>query len=101
MTDEENRKSVINKVLRESGRIDVLVNNAGVLCPGKPARSRGMCCKLTVGVGPILDADIDVARKAFETNFFAPLRLAQLVVPSMAEQGGGVVVNIGSIAGTM
>jgi NADP-dependent 3-hydroxy acid dehydrogenase YdfG len=41
VTDEENRKSVINKVLRESGRIDVLVNNAGVLCPGKPAQHPG------------------------------------------------------------
>ena len=37
ITDEESRKSVVNKVLRESGRIDVLVNNAGVLCPGKSA----------------------------------------------------------------
>jgi NADP-dependent 3-hydroxy acid dehydrogenase YdfG len=30
VTDEENRRSVINKVLRESGRIDILVNNAGI-----------------------------------------------------------------------
>ena len=39
VTDEESRKSVINKVLRECGCIDILVNNAGVLCPGKPASS--------------------------------------------------------------
>lgn len=82
VTDEENRKSVINKVLRESGRIDVLVNNAGVLCPG-----------------PILDVDLDAARAAFETNVFAPMRLAQLAIPHMVEQGGGVVVNVGSVAG--
>ena len=45
--------------------------------------------------------DLNVARNAFETNFFAPMRLAQLVIPYMVEQGGGVVVNVGSIAGNM
>jgi len=84
VTDEENRKRVVNKVLRESGRIDVLVNNAGAICPG-----------------PILDVDLDAARSAFETNFFAPMRLAQLVVPHMAEQGSGVIVNVGSVAGNV
>jgi len=48
-----------------------------------------------------LDVDIDTARNAFETNFFAPMRLAQLVIPHMAEQGHGVVVNIGSVAGNV
>lgn len=45
--------------------------------------------------------DLDAAHKAFETNFFAPMRLAQLVIPYMAEQGGGTVVNVGSVAGHM
>lgn len=40
VTDEANRQSVINKVFRESGRLDVLVNNAGVMCPGRPVRGR-------------------------------------------------------------
>ena len=48
-----------------------------------------------------MDVDMDVARKTFETNFFAPMRLAQLVIPHMAEQGGGMVVNVGSVAGNM
>jgi short-subunit dehydrogenase len=48
-----------------------------------------------------LDVDLDAARKAFETNFFAPMRLAQLAIPYMAEQGGGMVVNVGSVAGNM
>jgi NAD(P)-dependent dehydrogenase (short-subunit alcohol dehydrogenase family) len=46
VTDEESRRSVINKVLRESGRIDILVNNAGVSCPGKPACDRDRDSKL-------------------------------------------------------
>lgn len=52
-------------------------------------------------LGPILDVDMDAARQAFETNLLAPMRLAQLVIPYMAEQGGGIVVNVGSIAGNL
>ena len=42
-----------------------------------------------------------MARKAFETNTIGPMRLAQLTIPHMAAQGGGIVVNIGSIAGNV
>ena len=39
-------------------------------------------------IGPVMDVDVDVAQRAFETNFFAPVRLAQLFIPYVAEQGG-------------
>ena len=52
-------------------------------------------------IGPVMDVDLDVARRAFETDFFASMRLAQLVIPYMVEQGGGPVVNIGSISGNV
>jgi short-subunit dehydrogenase len=48
-----------------------------------------------------LDVDLDAVRNTFETNFFAPMRLAQLVIPQMAEQGSGIVVNVGSVAGNV
>lgn len=64
------------------GRIDVLVNNAGV-SPGKP-------------ISELSDAEI---RRVFDVNLLAPARLASLVVPHMRSQGGGIIVNIGSVAG--
>lgn len=88
-------------MVRESGRLDILVNNAGVPCPGKSTCYRVEEIKPKFLIGPVMDVDLDAARRAFETNFFAPMRLAQLVVPYMVEQGGGLVVNIGSIAGNV
>ena len=45
--------------------------------------------------------DLDTARKAFETNLLAPMRLSQLIIPHMAERGSGIVVNVGSVAGNV
>lgn len=56
-----------------------------------------------LAVGPVLDVPIDEIQSAFNTNFFAVLRLTQAIVPHMAanksvDSGAkGLVVNIGSI----
>jgi NAD(P)-dependent dehydrogenase (short-subunit alcohol dehydrogenase family) len=64
-----------------TGRIDALVNNAGV-----------------GGSASVLAAD-DVTEAMVEVNLLAPIRLTRLVVPIMREQGGGAIVNIGSVSG--
>ncbi len=73
---------LVQTTLDTYGRIDVLVNNAGI-SPGKP-------------IAELSDADI---RRVFDVNLLAPARLASLIVPQMREQGGGIIVNIGSVAG--
>lgn len=88
-------------MVRESGRLDILVNNAGAPCPGESTRYCIEEIRFELLIGPVTDVDLDAARRAFETNFFAPMRLAQLVIPYMAEQGGGLVVNMGSIVGNV
>ena len=64
------------------GRIDGLVNNAGI----NPAR-----------IGPA-DMTLDYWRKIFSVNLEGPLRTSQCVLPTMREQGGGSIVNIGTMA---
>ena len=79
---EESIVSAIKKVVDSSGRLDVLVNNAGY---GQ--------------FGCTEDVSMDDFRKQFETNFFSVVRIIQEVAPIMRKQGSGNIVNISSVAG--
>jgi NAD(P)-dependent dehydrogenase (short-subunit alcohol dehydrogenase family) len=72
----------IDAVHQRLGRIDALVNNAGI----NPAR-----------IGPA-DMTLDYWRKVFSVNLEGPLRTSQCVLPIMRAQGGGSIVNIGTMA---
>ena len=82
VTDDASVTAGIEKIVAETGRIDVLVNNAGY-----------------GSYGSIEDVPLDEARRQFEVNVFGLARLIQLVVPHMRAQGRGRVVNISSIGG--
>jgi NAD(P)-dependent dehydrogenase (short-subunit alcohol dehydrogenase family) len=84
VTDDGSARSALNEVLARHGRIDVLVNNAGV----------GLS-------GAIEDFPEDQARASLETNFWGPVRMIRLVLPTMRAQGSGVIVNISSITGRL
>lgn len=82
VNDPEAISKAIRDILYDSGKIDVLINNAGY----------GM-------FGPIEDITIEDVKLQFETNFFGIIRLIKAIVPIMRKQGYGTIVNISSMVG--
>src|SRR5215211_7277824 len=82
VTDENSVKNAIQSILSESGRIDLLVNNAGY----------GM-------TGAFEDIGMDEIKSLYETNVFGVIRVTQAVLPIMRKQGSGRIINISSGAG--
>jgi NAD(P)-dependent dehydrogenase (short-subunit alcohol dehydrogenase family) len=86
VTDEESIRSAISFVEREFGRLDVLVNNAGI------ADGWG---------GTAAEADFDHVKEVLETNLFGSWRLAKAALPLMRTNGYGRIVNVSSGMGQL
>ena len=82
VTREQDRERAFSATLERFGKLDVLVNNAGV----------GMYV-------PAYQANLDEVRRMYELNVFALLGMSQLAVPHLRAAGGGMIVNVSSIAG--
>jgi NAD(P)-dependent dehydrogenase (short-subunit alcohol dehydrogenase family) len=82
VTDSTSVNNAIKSIMDETGRIDVLVNNAGY----------GL-------VGAFEELSIEEIKQQFETNFFGVIRVTQAVLSIMREQKSGIIVNISSGAG--
>jgi NAD(P)-dependent dehydrogenase (short-subunit alcohol dehydrogenase family) len=82
LTDDASITAGLKQLIDETGRIDVLVNNAGY-----------------GSYGALEDVPIDEARRQFEVNLFGMARLIQLALPQMRRQGSGRIINVSSIGG--
>ncbi|MEV6118636.1 SDR family oxidoreductase [Streptomyces sp. NPDC052109] len=82
VTDEASVTAAVTAVQDRHGPVDVLVNNAGI-----------------DRTGPVETMPLDQARLLMETNFWGPLRMSRAVLPGMRARGGGVIVNVSSLAG--
>ncbi|KAF9601259.1 hypothetical protein IFM89_018369 [Coptis chinensis] len=77
---DESVRNVLTSVLDKFGRIDIVVNNAGVHC-----------------VAPLAEIPFSSIEHTFNTNVYGPMRLIQAAVPHMAARKKGKIVNIGSV----
>ena len=82
VADEQSARAAVEQVLEKEGRIDILVNCAGFGISG--------AAELT---------PLDVAKRQLDVNLFGTANLVNAVIPPMRRQGGGRIVNTGSVAG--
>jgi short-subunit dehydrogenase len=84
LTDAGVRRRVVERTIERFGRVDILINNAGL----------GL-------YAPASRAQLSDVRRIFELNTFAALELSQLVIPGMKERASGAIVMVSSIAGML
>ena len=82
VTDDQSVADAVREVLDRSGRIDVLVNNAGLGVAGAAEES-----------------SLEQAHALFETNLFGSIRMMRAVLPHMREQRSGRIINVSSVVG--
>jgi NAD(P)-dependent dehydrogenase (short-subunit alcohol dehydrogenase family) len=80
----ESIQKAVSEIITKTGRLDVVINNAGV------------------GItGPLEEIPTEEIKNNFETNFFGPIEVMKAVLPQMRSQKTGLIINITSIAGYM
>jgi NADP-dependent 3-hydroxy acid dehydrogenase YdfG len=84
VADEGSMSAAVQRVVQDEGAVGVLINNAGY------SQS-----------GAIESVSVDEVRRQYETNVFGLIRMCQLVLPGMRDQGAGKIVNIGSMGGKL
>jgi NAD(P)-dependent dehydrogenase (short-subunit alcohol dehydrogenase family) len=82
VTNDASVTKLVDDVLGEAGRIDLLVNNAGYALSGAAEES-----------------SVDQVRSLFDTNFLGVVRMTNAVLPFMRARGHGRILNIGSVMG--
>jgi len=82
VSEESDRASLIEATLAAHGRVDVLINNAGI-----------------AWAGPATEEPLEASEQVLDTNLTSVLRLCHLAAPSMLERGRGSIVNVSSLSG--
>ncbi|MEY4084234.1 MAG: hypothetical protein RL074_21 [Bacteroidota bacterium] len=75
--DANSIQTAVSQIILEAGRLDIVINNAGV------------------GItGPLEEIPMQEIKNNFETNFFGPIEVMKAVLPQMRSQQSGLIINI-------
>ncbi len=84
VTSDESVAAAVAEVIRREGRIDLLVNNAGI----------GL-------IGGAEESSLGQVKALFDVNLFGVIRMSNAVLPAMRQGGGGRIINVSSVLGLM
>jgi NAD(P)-dependent dehydrogenase (short-subunit alcohol dehydrogenase family) len=84
VTDDRSVNEAVDRIVRNAGRIDIVVNNAGISCWALTETST-----------------VEQTKQLFETNFFGVLRVNRAVLPHMRKRRSGLLIHISSVAGRL
>lgn len=87
VTDEGSVRAAADRIAADPGRLDVLVNNAGVMIEGQD--------------GPASSTSVETLRTTFEANFFGLVSVTQAFLPLLRKSPAGRIVNLSSILGSI
>ncbi|MBS0634643.1 MAG: SDR family oxidoreductase [Verrucomicrobia bacterium] len=82
VTDDASIQRTLETIMQKEGRLDVLINNAGIAV-----------------FGPFELVTIEQAQRVFDVNFFGAMRVMQQVLPIMRKQNSGLIINMSSTSG--
>jgi NAD(P)-dependent dehydrogenase (short-subunit alcohol dehydrogenase family) len=88
-------KEIFDHIAKKYGKLDILINNAGVLDEGTKRPGAGSPFNSTSVVSQ------ESLRKTFDTNFFQPIALTQTLLPLIKKSPAGRIVNLSSILGSL
>jgi NAD(P)-dependent dehydrogenase (short-subunit alcohol dehydrogenase family) len=97
VTNHASIATAAERIRNELGRLDVLVNNAGISHTGKPGRSLQEMAKS----GRLSVASLDEVRAVFETNVFGVIAVTQAMLPLLREAPAARIVNVSSSSGSL